>query len=899
MIEEKEKKTSAKSAAKARKKVKQERVKTLLLGCVELVKETIKGVIDEEKRVSELDKNSGLDLLLLAYTFFILKTNEEVKKHLVSVGRHNDEYLNVKIRSGRFHANDLADLLKPFGFSLHSKTETGANKFILVMQVDEPIKVEDEHFLKIAESKPFTIPAHHIVVLHCSWLKKKLNVHRFKEHLEVSKTKMINEVKQTPQRLARGLDTIINYGSEKLFQKIKIGFEVEGLFCIPFDGESYHNVIDSDEPVEITDAIKHFNETNADPLAKKAILDFMDGAKKTLKTYKRLKDDYDSYLENQSDENGEYIIDSIHELELVLENYFVSNEDNLKKAWKAIDKNQKEQFLEVMMTSKLIKKITEFIDKNHMADSYDIDDKFPEIVEEILNKTESIINENSVFKFYKNRPKDNITEDNFHDRGMESIIKYKDVDQFPELFYRYFSQLITKNVGDIGPIHYSNLYHGKKKESGWRVEYDSSLTDDAVRILKANKNYYMVVPVEIITPPMVLDNKDIFNTTAFKQFENLINFLNTSDGNTPLFKTTRGTGLHFNISIDRINTQINWLMFFSYLENGESGILKLFDREHNEYTESQLSWLPTTDLVNVKDGVSIALYSKTEHAMPANLIVNKTSRYKSGSLNKVYGKGHLDMANNPVEIRGMGNTNYHLTDNFQKIKLTIQKVVFSLLLSSNYKDVLDALGINKLELERHQAKTLAKTIEHVPTTKEGLSFFNLTDTKNNKGIRKYFIEIINILKINFVGNRFEDVSKISGSPLLEFLNKDDISEKDISIYLEKPMDKLYGALNELAASLKYCQEEKNNVESDIQKITYYLGPTFKAIVKKKLEGVDATSVFNKLPKELKETITNGDEAEHPIKIFISPEYGTFKTYIERIGSYLDSIEKSIKRLNQK
>jgi hypothetical protein len=62
-------------------------------------------------------------------------------------------------------------------------------------------------------------------------------------------------------------------------------------------------------------------------------------------------------------------------------------------------------------------------------------------------------------------------------------------------------------------------------------------------------------------------------------------------------------------------------------------------------------------------------------------------------------------------------------------------------------------------------------------------------------------------------------------------------------------------------------------------------------VKKKLEGVDATSVFNKLPKELKETITNGDEAEHPIKIFISPEYGTFKTYIERIGSYLDSIEK--------
>lgn len=637
----------------------------------------------------------------------------------------------------------------------------------------------------------------------------------------------LNELKQSPQRLNKSLNAVIAQDGTRLYSKIKVGFEIEGYFCIPLNSSLFNELT--------TPYSEKYRElmlsAEQQPKLKNYLQLIFDVAKQLTQQLR--------LLNTSTFEINEKLLTSIHH--------------SIKKLFDHADFNSIKKELThfdihafVIACHTLYKAYLKFEEAPITANSFL---KKQEIALKTLINT-TLFKDVAVRKI--------IDDSNFRAEGMKKMLEFSG--NIPELYFSLIANEIKKNVPEITTIVSSNQYQTHKENKvAWRVEYDSSL-DQELAVFKENKNYYLVIPVEIISPPLFLNSAQLETAEPIKIFKNLLTFLNKKENDAPIFTTTETSGLHFNISgfetTSAQKTSIDWLLFFVYLESGETGVLKLFDREGNHYARSQLTQFKKE--YSGTEGIQLFFTSKNNKTLDISKLISVSEKHYSGNLSKKY-EFTKDIAvkavDAPIEIRGMGNAHYHLEENFHKIKLTIEKVIYALMLSSSRKEIIDALGFSEKELKKDKAKRMTKVLN---TNASFISddVFSIKNSKNSaiKYLRNEFLKCVKLLSITLIGNRFAQLENQPLDSLMQSLKEikahRELTIEEIRIYLFSPLKQLFFCISNINKFLKRVCDYFNLNKIESAQVVYFLGPTFAKIVEQSIKDLTTNRVLSLFSKEM-------------------------------------------------
>lgn len=279
------------------------------------------------------------------------------------------------------------------------------------------------------------------------------------------------------------------------------------------------------------------------------------------------------------------------------------------------------------------------------------------------------INENGLEKDYKRFLIDNdyLDSENILSQAIESMRKNFNIDDMIEDKYdgdiRNFgdrlgiyiddeeaspSEMMELVAGELSPwIDSSSAtkeyvwgdYHNTSGDDRWRIERDGSIhvSDEGE------------TGAEIISP--------VFNTPnqMLSEMFSLFDYFDDND-----VYTNKSTGLHVTMSYPTSTTELNKLKVVLLL--GDPYVLKLFNRENNEYTKSQL----------------LRLQAVAQHIENPNNL-KEVEKILSGSLSlDKYYSAHFKMRQDGlVEFRVIGGTYYELKR--EEIKKTVARYAITML----------------------------------------------------------------------------------------------------------------------------------------------------------------------------------------------------------------------------
>jgi len=229
----------------------------------------------------------------------------------------------------------------------------------------------------------------------------------------------------------------------------------------------------------------------------------------------------------------------------------------------------------------------------------------------------------------------------------------------------------------FGDTH-ENATSASHRQSFWRVEPDSSITDTSRKTLN--------IPAEVVSP--------VYDTMSemLTELESLLSFLDTNG-----IITNESTGLHVTMSYAEERSDLNRLKALALTD--DNFLLSKFDREMNGYTLSQKNLL-IKELnreygAMIDDDLSSSSGLKTLERVLSDGFIS-SDKYRS-----MHFKGSKnDVGNELVEYRVIGNTDYH--KRFNDIKDAVLRYATGLIAAhdtSLYK--------------RDYLKKLSRIIQHV------------------------------------------------------------------------------------------------------------------------------------------------------------------------------------------
>jgi len=224
----------------------------------------------------------------------------------------------------------------------------------------------------------------------------------------------------------------------------------------------------------------------------------------------------------------------------------------------------------------------------------------------------------------------------------DNIISISDDDDDNEPDFGYASELVQTALSDaLGEeVHIQNNY-SKSNYKYWKLVPDGSIDDDSSG-----------AGVEIVSPPIPAED-------AFEKLEQVFDCI--EDGG---YKTNSSTGLHINISIPDMADKIDPLKLVLFM--GDKHILKVFDREHNTYTESQIDILK-------KEIIRGKLNKSTDIIKDMCGLLSR-EKYSSVNLSKLFTQGF-------IEFRSAGGANYH--KKLKEVKEVLGRLLTAIYIASN------------------------------------------------------------------------------------------------------------------------------------------------------------------------------------------------------------------------
>jgi hypothetical protein len=200
-------------------------------------------------------------------------------------------------------------------------------------------------------------------------------------------------------------------------------------------------------------------------------------------------------------------------------------------------------------------------------------------------------------------------------------------------------------LADIKKALRLNVKFGTSVDGAWGLTTDGSITPSAPA-------GYVGLGAELISPPLKLED-------AISEMEDVFEYFRRRD-----FQTTEQTGFHINVSLPNMeNLDKLKLVLFT----GDQYVLKKFQRETNQYTESQVKQV-LDSLQKLEASPTAEIGGGLQHLQKTATELLSSGKYSSVNFR------HL--VDGYIEFRMAGGKNYHRR--LEDIKQTILRYVSAL-----------------------------------------------------------------------------------------------------------------------------------------------------------------------------------------------------------------------------